>query len=61
MQKNSVFLPVWRSATILDELWDRGLLDNPQFHIAVAPVIDGIMLVLFNVPCISFYRHIVYC
>jgi hypothetical protein len=34
---------VWRSATIPDELWDRGLLDNPQFHIAVAPVIDGIM------------------
>jgi hypothetical protein len=44
MHNNLVFHPVWRSATISDALWDRGLLDNPQFHIAVAPVKDGIML-----------------
>ena len=31
-----------RSATTLDEFWDRGLEDNPQFPISVAPAIDYI-------------------
>ena len=33
----------WRSATTSDEFWDRGLEDNPQFPISVAPAIDEIV------------------
>ena len=36
-------LSPWRSATISDEFWDRGLEDNPQFPISVAPEIDEIV------------------
>ena len=32
-----------RSATTLDEFWDRGLEDNPQFPISVASAIDEIV------------------
>ena len=31
------------SATTSDEFWDRGLEDNPQFPISVAPAIDEIV------------------
>ena len=33
-----------RSATTSDEFWDRGLEDNPQFPISVAPAIDEIVV-----------------
>ena len=36
-------LSPWRSATTSDEFWDRGLEDNPQFPISVAPAIDEIV------------------
>ena len=32
-----------RSATTSEEYWDRGLVDNPQFPISVAPAIDEIV------------------
>jgi hypothetical protein len=36
-------LSPWWSATTSDEYWDRGLVDNPQFPISVAPAIDEIV------------------
>jgi hypothetical protein len=36
-------LSPWRSATTSNEFWDRGLEENPQFPISVAPAIDEIV------------------
>ena len=36
-------LSPWRSATTSDDFWDRGLEDNPQLPISVAPAIDEIV------------------
>ena len=47
-EKQGLGLSPWRSATILDEFWDRGLEDNPRFPISVAPAIDEIVDYLSN-------------
>jgi hypothetical protein len=36
-------LSLCRSTTTSDEFWDRGLEDNPQLPIYVAPAIDEIV------------------
>ena len=42
-EEQGLGLSPWRSATTSDEFWDRGLEDNPQFPISVAPAIDEIV------------------
>ena len=42
-EEQELGLSPWRSATTSDEFWDRGLEDNPQFPIYVAPAIDEIV------------------
>ena len=42
-EEQGLGLSSWRSATTSDAFWDRGLEDNPQFTISVAPAIDEIV------------------
>ena len=42
-EEQGLGLSSWRSATTSDPFWDRGLEDNPQFPISVAPAIDEIV------------------
>ena len=42
-EEQGLGLSPWRSAATSDEFWDRGLEDNAQFHISVAPAIDEIV------------------
>ena len=42
-EEQELGLSPWQSATTSNEYWDRGLVDNPQFPISVAPAIDEIV------------------
>jgi hypothetical protein len=42
-EEQGLGLSPWRSATTSDEFWDRGLEDNPQVPVSVAPAIDEIV------------------
>jgi hypothetical protein len=42
-EEQGLGLSPWRSATTSDEFWNRGLEDNPEFPISVAPAIDEIV------------------
>jgi hypothetical protein len=44
-EEQELGLSPWQSATTSNEYWDRGLVDNPQFTISVAPAIDKLWMV----------------